>query len=85
MYRNVLLGAALAATVALVAAGSARSAERAIDKSVVVDATLDQVWDSWTTREGIIGFFAPDAKIEPKVGGAFQIRWPNRDSKAPTT
>ena len=27
----------------------------------------------WTTREGIISFFAPDAKIEPKVGGAFQI------------
>lgn len=73
MNRNVLLGAALAATVALVSAGSARSAERAIEKSAVIDATLDQAWDSWTTREGIIGFFAPDAKIEPKLGGAFQI------------
>jgi len=51
----------------------ALAAERVIEKSVVVDATLDQAWDSWTTREGIIGFFAPDAKIEPRVGGAFQI------------
>jgi uncharacterized protein YndB with AHSA1/START domain len=49
------------------------AAERAIDKSVLVDATVDQVWDSWTTREGIVAFFAPDAKIEPRVGGAFAI------------
>ena len=73
MNRNVLLAAALTATVALVSVGSARSAERAIEKSAVIDATLDQAWDSWTTREGIVGFFAPDAKIEPKLGGAFQI------------
>ncbi|HQR72435.1 MAG TPA: SRPBCC domain-containing protein [Burkholderiaceae bacterium] len=53
--------------------GHAMAAERVIEKSVVVEATLDQVWDSWTTREGIVGFFAPDAKIEPRVGGAFQI------------
>jgi uncharacterized protein YndB with AHSA1/START domain len=52
---------------------SAAAAERAIDKEVVVDATVDQVWDAWTTREGITSFFAPDAKIEPRVGGAFHI------------
>lgn len=49
------------------------AAERSIDKSIVVPATVDQAWDAWTTREGIISFFAPDAKIEPKVGGAFHI------------
>ncbi len=49
------------------------AAERALDKQVVVPATLDQVWDAWTTREGIVSFFAPDARIEPRVGGAFQI------------
>jgi hypothetical protein len=26
-----------------------------------------------TTREGIISFFAPDARIEPRPGGAFQV------------
>jgi uncharacterized protein YndB with AHSA1/START domain len=59
----------------LLAAGAchADAAERAIDKSVEIAATLDQAWQSWTTREGIVAFFAPDAKVEARVGGAFQI------------
>ena len=52
---------------------AATAAERAIEKTIVVPATLDQTWDAWTTREGVVSFFAPDAKIEPKVGGAFHI------------
>jgi uncharacterized protein YndB with AHSA1/START domain len=52
---------------------AALAAERAIDKQAVVNATLDQAWDAWTTREGITSFFAPDAKVEPRVGGAFQV------------
>ncbi len=68
--------------VALLHAGSAivlalalpaHAAERAIDKEIVVPATLDAAWNAWTTREGIITFFAPDAVVEPKVGGAFHI------------
>ena len=58
---------------AMTLAPLARAAERAIDKSVDVAATLDQAWAAWTTREGITSFFAPDARIEPRVGGAFQI------------
>ena len=50
-----------------------QAAERAIEKDVVVRATLDEAWAAWTTREGIISFFAPDAMIEPRVGGAFHI------------
>ena len=61
-----LLAASLFATPAL-------AAERAIEKQAIVNATLDQAWDAWTTREGITSFFAPDAKIEPRVGGAFQV------------
>jgi uncharacterized protein YndB with AHSA1/START domain len=72
MTMHRLLHAALFA-LAVVVAGPAAAAERAIDKSIDVPATLDQAWDAWTTREGITGFFAPDAKIEPRVGGAFQI------------
>jgi uncharacterized protein YndB with AHSA1/START domain len=49
------------------------AAERAIDKEIVVPAPLDKVWESWTTREGVRSFFAPDAVIEPRVGGAFHI------------
>ena len=56
-----------------IGAVAAGAAERAIDKEIVVAATLDQAWEAWTTREGIVSFFAPDAKIEAAVGGAFQI------------
>jgi uncharacterized protein YndB with AHSA1/START domain len=60
-------------TALLVMAGRAESAERAIDKEVVVDADVDTVWAAWTTRDGIVGFFAPDAEIDPRVDGAFHI------------
>lgn len=49
------------------------AAERAIDKSIEVPASLDEAWAAWTTREGIVSFFAPDAKVEARVGGPFQI------------
>jgi len=52
---------------------AARAAERAIDKSIEVPASLDEAWAAWTTREGIVSFFAPDAKVEARVGGPFQI------------
>ncbi|CAN6484173.1 unnamed protein product [Victoria cruziana] len=55
------------------AAALAQAAERSIDKEVIIKASLDQAWESWTTRAGITAFFAPDAHIEPRVGGAFQI------------
>ena len=63
------IGAALLAS----AVPAAWAVERAIDKEVVVKATLEQAWAAWTTREGIVSFFAPDAKVEARVGGAFQI------------
>jgi uncharacterized protein YndB with AHSA1/START domain len=49
------------------------TAQRSIDKRVDVAASVDQAWDAWTTREGITSFFAPDAQLELRVGGAFQI------------
>lgn len=51
----------------------AQAAERAIEKEVVVNAPLAQAWAAWTTRDGIVSFFAPDARIEPRAGGAFEI------------
>ena len=57
----------------LLAAHAAPAAERSLDKQVEVAATLDQAWAAWTTREGITSFFAPEAEVEPRVGGAFHI------------
>ena len=61
------------AVAALAAPLAAIPAERSLDKEVVVAASLDQAWAAWTTREGITSFFAPEAEIEAKVGGAFHI------------
>jgi uncharacterized protein YndB with AHSA1/START domain len=71
--RVVALGASLLACLAV--AGAAPAAERAIEKQVVVDAGVDQAWNAWTTREGIVSFFAPDAQVEAKPGGAFHIHF----------
>jgi uncharacterized protein YndB with AHSA1/START domain len=74
--RKVRLAALLTAVCAPLAANfGVVAAERAIDKEVVIAATLDQAWDAWTTREGVVSFFAPDARIEPRPGGAFQIHF----------
>ena len=72
--KNKLVALLRAGTAIMLAlALPAHAAERAIDKEIVVPATLDAAWTAWTTREGIITFFAPDAVVEPKVGGAFHI------------
>lgn len=47
--------------------------ERAVSKQVVVAAPVEAVWRAWTTREGIVGFMAPDAEIDARVGGAFHV------------
>jgi uncharacterized protein YndB with AHSA1/START domain len=62
-----------ALSMAQLAACQVAAAERAIDKEVLIDATLDQAWDAWTTREGVVSFFAPDARVEARPGGAFEI------------
>jgi uncharacterized protein YndB with AHSA1/START domain len=59
----------------LAASSGLLAAERAIDKQIVIEATLDEAWQSWTTREGIVSFLAPDAVIDARVGGAFHIHF----------
>jgi uncharacterized protein YndB with AHSA1/START domain len=70
---KALLTSLLAALLLGACLPAARAAERAIDKSIEVPASLDEAWAAWTTREGIVSFFAPDAKVEARVGGPFQI------------
>jgi len=67
------LGRLLATTLLLLTAATTRADERAIDKQIVVAAPIEAVWQAWTTRDGIRSFFAPDAEIEARVGGAFHI------------
>ena len=75
MSRWRSLPAAVTLLLLVLGAVAASATERAIDKQVEVTATLDQVWNAWTTRDGIVSFFAPDANIEAKIGGAFAIHF----------
>jgi uncharacterized protein YndB with AHSA1/START domain len=63
----------IVAALLLVLASVAAAQERALNKEVVVPAPVDAVWQAWTTRDGIVSFFAPDAEIEPRVGGPFHV------------
>jgi uncharacterized protein YndB with AHSA1/START domain len=50
-----------------------KQSDRAIYKQVVVDATLAEVWQAWTTTEGVQTFFSPNAGVELRIGGQFEI------------
>jgi len=63
----------LIAAVLCLAALAAGAQERAIRSTVVVPASLDEVWAAWTTAEGVKSFFAPDAKVELRVDGPFEV------------
>jgi uncharacterized protein YndB with AHSA1/START domain len=51
----------------------AAAEERAITKQVVVKAPVDAVWNAWTTTQGVKSFFAPDARVEARPDGPFEI------------
>jgi uncharacterized protein YndB with AHSA1/START domain len=38
-----------------------------------VQASINDVWQAWATREGILSFFAPDCRIELVPGGAYEM------------
>jgi uncharacterized protein YndB with AHSA1/START domain len=47
--------------------------ERTLVKTATVKATVDEVWSAWTTTEGIQSFFAPEARVEARPGGPFEV------------
>ena len=63
----------LAAAAAIFTASAAMASERAINEKITVKANVDDVWKAWTTTEGVKSFFAPDAKVELRVDGPFEI------------
>lgn len=41
--------------------------------SVSVPAPVEDVWDAWTTQEGIESFFAPECSVELEVYGDYEM------------
>lgn len=57
----------------LLVAPSVWAQGKTINESITIKTTPAAVYKAWTTRDGIRTFFAPDAVIEPRVGGLFEI------------
>ena len=55
------------------AAAAPASWRRELRKEVTVAAPLAEVWNAWTTTDGVTGFFAPAAKVEARIGGPYEI------------
>ena len=49
--------------------------DRALDLTIDIDATLEEVWQTLTTGEGIARWFAPYAAVTPGEGGSVSIGW----------
>ncbi|HKV40569.1 MAG TPA: SRPBCC domain-containing protein [Blastocatellia bacterium] len=65
---------AFAILILLLIAGSVNAqSSRVIKKEVVVNAPLQEVWNTWTTSEGVETFFAPKANIQLESGGAYEV------------
>lgn len=55
--------------------------ERILRKELVVHATPLQVWNAWTTTDGLASFFAPESNIELRPGGAYELFMGGRDAR----
>jgi uncharacterized protein YndB with AHSA1/START domain len=47
--------------------------ERAIRLSIDVDASVEQVWQLWTTDDGVRSFFSPGSNVDARPGGPYEI------------
>ncbi len=50
-----------------------RASLKPVECDVLISATREQVWQAWTTDEGIQLFFAPDSKVELTISGPFEM------------
>jgi uncharacterized protein YndB with AHSA1/START domain len=69
-------GKSLVLVVAAAVSGGGRPAfavDRVLRGAVTVAAPVEDVWDAWTTEDGVRSFFAPGAHVEPRVDGAYEI------------
>lgn len=57
----------------LIVSLNAVSEERRIERTMTLDAPIEDVWDAWTTEEGVATFFSENATIELRPGGAYEI------------
>ncbi len=47
--------------------------DKVLQKEIIIKAKLEDVWNAWTTTEGVKSFFSENALVELRVGGPFEI------------
>ena len=47
--------------------------DRAVYAEITIPASLDEVWQAWTTEAGAVSFFAPRLRIDLRPGGAYEM------------
>ena len=47
--------------------------ERVIREEIIVEASVSDVWQAWTTAAGTRTFFAPAGHVELEVNGAYEM------------
>jgi uncharacterized protein YndB with AHSA1/START domain len=47
--------------------------EKVISKSIMIPASPEEIWQKWTTEDGVKSFFASECEIEMKPGGKYEI------------
>ena len=52
---------------------SEQNGEKSIRLEQNVNANIQDVWNAWTTEEGVKSFYAPACNIDLKVGGAYEM------------
>ncbi|MFQ5838735.1 MAG: SRPBCC domain-containing protein [Thermoplasmata archaeon] len=46
---------------------------KVIEVEVSISARRDMVWSAWTRSDIVASWFAPEANVEARVGGAFEL------------
>lgn len=71
--RPLIFFIALCLLASLLSVSGALAQDRVIRKQVVVDASLSEVWKAFTTNEGAQTFFGAKTKINPILGGSYEV------------
>ena len=55
--------------------GSAFAGDRVLEQEAVVDAPVAEVWEAWTTDEGIRSWMVPHGTVDLRVGGEYRTAY----------
>jgi uncharacterized protein YndB with AHSA1/START domain len=75
IFGLAILASASAFPIPLSSAGAPKSNTSRIETEGLIDAEIDSVWSSFTTKHGIEAWMVPHAEIDLKVGGKMRTHY----------